>query len=169
VPHSEVTEQQIVKFLWQNIVCRFGLPHTIISDNGTNFASKQVASFYDKYKITHRFSSPYYSQGNDQAKISNRAILNNLYKILGKAKGKCIEKLLGVLWAYRTNKRVPTSENPFSLAYKTEAIIPVDISMLALRVKGVVQDQNDALLYLMLDHSKGRRQQAQIRIATYQQ
>jgi len=50
VPLSEVTGQQIVKFVWRNIVCRFRLPHTIISDNGTNFASKQVASFCDKYK-----------------------------------------------------------------------------------------------------------------------
>ena len=45
VPLSEVTGQQIVKFLWLNIVCRFGLPHTVISDNGMNFASKQVISF----------------------------------------------------------------------------------------------------------------------------
>jgi len=52
VPLSEVTEQQIVKFLSQNIVCRFGLSHTIIFDNEMNFASKQVASFCAKYK-TH--------------------------------------------------------------------------------------------------------------------
>ena len=58
VPLSDVTRQQIVKFLWQNIVCCFGLPHTVISDNGTNFASRQVASFCSKYKITHRFSTP---------------------------------------------------------------------------------------------------------------
>ena len=58
VPLSEVTRQQIVKFHWQNIVCRFGLPPTIISDNGTNFASKHVANFCFKCKITHRFSTP---------------------------------------------------------------------------------------------------------------
>jgi len=49
----EVSEQQIVKFIWQNIICRFEIPHTIISDNGTNFASKQVASFCTKYNIAH--------------------------------------------------------------------------------------------------------------------
>ena len=47
---SDVTGQQIVKFLWQNIVCRFGLS-TIISDNETNFASRQVTSFCSKYKL----------------------------------------------------------------------------------------------------------------------
>jgi len=54
-----------------------------------------------------------------------------------------------------TTKRVPIGKSPFSLAYETEVIIPVDVSMPTLRV-GVVQDQNDALLHLMLDHSEER-------------
>jgi len=49
VPLSDVTRQQIVKF----IVCHFRLPHTITSDNGTTFASLQVMSFCSKCKITH--------------------------------------------------------------------------------------------------------------------
>jgi len=72
-------------------------PHTIISDNKMNFASKQVASFCAKYKITHWFSSPYYPQGNDQAEISNRILLDNLCKSLDKTKGKWTEKFSGVL------------------------------------------------------------------------
>ena len=78
-------------------------------------------------------------------------------------------EILAVLWAYRTTKRVPTRETPFSLAYGTEAIIPVDISMSTLRVERVVLDQNDTQLHQMLDHSEERRQQTQIRIAAYQQ
>ena len=53
VPLSDVTVQQIVKFLWQNIICCFGRPRTIISDNRMNFANKQVASLCAKYKIAH--------------------------------------------------------------------------------------------------------------------
>ena len=66
-----------------------------------------------------------------------------------------------------TTKHVPASETTFSLAYETEAIIPVIISMSTLRVEGVIQDQNNTLFHLMLDHSE-ERQQAQIRIAAYQ-
>ena len=110
VPLSEVTRQQIVKFLRQNVVRRFRLPHTIISDNGTNFASKQVANFCSKYKIVTRFSTPYYPQGNGQAEINNRINLDNLCKSLDRAKGKWAEKLSGVLWAYRTTKRVSMGE-----------------------------------------------------------
>jgi len=98
---------------------------------------------------------------------SNHTVLDNLCKSMDNAKGKWVEKLHGVLWASRTTKRVPTGETPFSLAYGTEAIIPIDINMPTLRVEGVAQDQNDALLRLMLDHSEERRLQVQIRIVAY--
>ena len=99
VPLYEVTSQQISKFLWQNTVCHFRLSQTIISDNGTNIASKQVANFYSKYKIAHLLSTPNYFQGNGQVEISNRIILDRLCKSLGKAKGKWVE-IPGVLWVY---------------------------------------------------------------------
>jgi len=130
---------------------RFGISHTIISDNGMNFASKHVASFCAKY-ITHRFSSPYYHYyplGNGQAKISNCTILDNLCKNMNKAKGKWAKKLPRALWALQDHQMRPDQRIPFSLAYETEAIIPVDISMLTFRV-GVIPNQ-------MLDHSKERR------------
>jgi len=38
---SEVTRQQVVKFMWQKLVCRFGLPRTIMSVNGMNFTSRE--------------------------------------------------------------------------------------------------------------------------------
>jgi len=67
-------------------VCRFGLSYAIISNNGTNFTSRQVTSFCSKYKITDRFFTLYYSQGNDQAEISNLTILDSLRKSFDKAK-----------------------------------------------------------------------------------
>jgi len=63
-----------------------GLSHTIISDNGTNFVSRQVASFCSKYKITHSFFTPYYPQGNGQTEINNHTIFNSLCKSLDKRK-----------------------------------------------------------------------------------
>jgi len=61
-----------------------------------NFTSKQVASFLAKYKIAHRFSTPYHPQDNapyhpqdnDQAEINNHTILDSLCKSLDKAKDK---------------------------------------------------------------------------------
>ena len=34
-----ITEAKIQNFVWKNIVCKFGIPQTIISDNGRQFDS----------------------------------------------------------------------------------------------------------------------------------
>ena len=75
-----------------------------------------------------------------------------------------MEKLPGVLWAYQTTKRIPTDETLFSLEYGTEAIISVDI----LRMERIERHQNAIQLRLTQDQPE-ERQQAQIRIAAYQQ
>ena len=33
-PLTAITAQNVQSFVWKNIVCRFGLPHVIITDNG---------------------------------------------------------------------------------------------------------------------------------------
>jgi hypothetical protein len=95
--------------------------------------------------------------------------MNNLSKNLEKAKGKWAEKLPGVLWAYRTTKRVSTGETPFSLAYGAEAVIPAEVYMPTLRTEDPDLAQNSALLSLAQDLSEERRELATIRIAAYQQ
>jgi len=162
VPLSDVTRQQIVKF----IVCHFRLPHTITSDNRTTFASLQVMSYYSKCKITQKFFTPYYLQGNGQAEINNRTILDGLHKSLNKAKGKWVEKLLVVLSAYKTTKCVPMGKITFSLVYRTEAIIPVDICMPTLLTTNIDQSQNTIQLGLTHDQSKKSRREAQIELST---
>ena len=88
VPLSEVTGQQMVKFMWQNLICHFDLLGTIISNNRTNFTCREVGAFCVEYKIIHQFSMSYYPQGNGQADIGNHTILNRLCKSLGKVKEK---------------------------------------------------------------------------------
>ena len=34
---ATITEAKIRSFVWKNIICRFGIPMTIISDNGRQF------------------------------------------------------------------------------------------------------------------------------------
>ena len=36
---ATIIEAKVQNFVWKNIVCRFGIPRTIISDNGRQFDS----------------------------------------------------------------------------------------------------------------------------------
>lgn len=79
---------QVRRFIWENIVCRFGIPAMIISDNGKQFDSETIKSLCEGLHIKHNFSTPYYAQSNGQAEATNKVILNNLKKTLDKAKGR---------------------------------------------------------------------------------
>jgi hypothetical protein len=41
----------------KSIVFRFGVPHNIITDNGTNFTSKEFKNYYESLGIKLKFAS----------------------------------------------------------------------------------------------------------------
>jgi hypothetical protein len=89
-------------------------------------------------------------------------------KRLEKAKGKWVEELPLVLWAYRTTPRRSTGVTPYSLAYGTEAVIPLEVGIPTLRTEMMEQGGNDQALATELDFAEEKRERAMIRLAAYQ-
>ncbi|XP_075475756.1 uncharacterized protein LOC142511202 [Primulina tabacum] len=63
---AKITEEEVMKFLWKNIVCRFGIPRRLISDNGRQFQGKKITSWCQEMKIAQSFTSVAYPQANGQ-------------------------------------------------------------------------------------------------------
>ncbi|GKC79155.1 reverse transcriptase domain-containing protein [Tanacetum coccineum] len=49
---STITGNQVKKFVWDNIVCRFGLPGKIVSDNDKQFSDNPFKDWCEKLNIT---------------------------------------------------------------------------------------------------------------------
>ena len=128
-PLATITERKITNFIWRSIVCRFGIPYTIVTDNGRQFDNAKFREFCSTLGIKNAFSSPAHPQANEQVEAINKIIKDNLKVKLEKLKGVWVEELPYVLWAYRTTTRTSTGETPFSLAYGAEAMIPVEVGM----------------------------------------
>ncbi|RVX18578.1 hypothetical protein CK203_006400 [Vitis vinifera] len=75
---------------------------TIIADNGPQFDSIAFRNFCSELNIRNSYSTPRYPQSNGQAEATNKTLITALKKRLEQAKGKWVEELPGVLWAYRT-------------------------------------------------------------------
>jgi len=114
-------------------VCKFGVPNTIITDNGRQFIDKSLTEFYKGLHICHITSSVEHPQTNGQAKAANKVILRKLKKRLGNAKGKWVDELIKVLWAYHCTPQSTTQEMPYNLTYGVDAMIPVEIEEPTLR------------------------------------
>ena len=101
-PLANIRDVDVKRFMWKNIVTRFGVSYTLISDKGLQFDSKAFRKYCSNLGIKNIYSTLAYPQGNAQAKAVNKVIVNGLKKRLNDAKGKWIEELPHVLWIYRT-------------------------------------------------------------------
>ena len=156
------------RFVWKNIVTRFGIPHTLISDNGLLFDNKAFKRYCCDLDITNRYFTPAYPQENGQAETVNKVIMNGLKKRLDDAKGKWVEVLSHVLWTYQTTPCRSTGETPFSMTYGVEAMIPLEIGFPTLRTSSFTPSNNNGLLEKSLDLIEERRESVMVQLAYYQ-
>ncbi|XP_022867930.1 uncharacterized protein LOC111387586 [Olea europaea var. sylvestris] len=56
-PLATITTTKIQGFVWKNIICRFGIPRVIITDNGKQFDNHSFRAFCTSYHIDHRLTS----------------------------------------------------------------------------------------------------------------
>ena len=94
---ANIRDVDAKRFIWKNIVTRFGVPHTLISDNGLQFDSKTFRGYCGELEITNRYSTFAYLQGNRQEEAVNKVIVNGLKKRLDDTKGKWVEELPHIL------------------------------------------------------------------------
>ena len=97
---ANIQDVDVKKFVWKNIVTRFGVSDSLISDNGLQFDCRAFREFCCDLGIKNRYSTPVYLQSNGQAEAINKTILNGLKKMLDGAMGRWAEELPNVLCAY---------------------------------------------------------------------
>nr|GEU31040.1 reverse transcriptase domain-containing protein [Tanacetum cinerariifolium] len=148
---ATITGGHVKKFVWDNIVCRFGIPGEIISDNGKQFSDNPFKDWCDKLNITLRFASVKHPQSNGLVKRANRSLGEGIKSRLREGNKNWVEELPHVLWAHQTMIKSSHGDMPFSLTYGTEAVIPTEIGMPTYHTANVDVVNNDEELRLNLD------------------
>nr|GEV15254.1 reverse transcriptase domain-containing protein [Tanacetum cinerariifolium] len=105
-PVTTITGNQVKKFMWDNVVCKFGLPGEIISNNGKQFRDNPFKDWCERRR--------------NQSKARRK-------------KQELDGRNLHVLWAHRTMIKSSNGGTPFLLTYGTEAVIPKEVDMSTLR------------------------------------
>ena len=118
------------------------MPHTIVSDNGTQFDWDKFKEFYDDLQIKKVFLSVTRAQANGQVEAVNKTIKHNPKMKLENLKGRWANNLPEVVWAYRTIARSTIGETPFSLAYGYKVMVPVELGAGSLRRDNFDPEQN---------------------------
>jgi transposase InsO family protein len=144
-PITNLRAEQAVTF-FTDIVYRFGVPNSIITDNGSQFTGRKFLEFYDKLHICVDWAAVAHPQTNGQVERTNDMILQGLkprtFDRLNKSGRKWLQELPAVVWSLRTTLSRATRFTPFFLVYGAEAILPTDLEYGSPRVRGYDEGAN---------------------------
>ncbi|TYK22867.1 putative RNA-directed DNA polymerase (Reverse transcriptase), Ribonuclease H [Cucumis melo var. makuwa] len=131
--YCNVTRGVVLKFIKKELICRYGLPEGIITDNAKNLNNKVMDELCEQFKIIHRNSTPYRPKMNGAVEAANKNIKRIIEKMTIIYKD-WHEMLPFVLHGYRTLVRTSTGAIPFSLVYGMEVVLPLEVEIPSLRV-----------------------------------
>jgi hypothetical protein len=126
-PIKTIDGSSTIKFL-NEIIVRYGVQHSIITDNGRNFAKGVFTEFCGQKGIRLDLASVAHPQSNGQVEKANGLILAGikprLVEPLERSVGCWVEELPLVLWSLRTTPNRSVGFTPFFLVYRAEAVLP---------------------------------------------
>ena len=112
-PMKDCTAATATKFLFENVVTRFGFPKFLISDQGTHFINKLIVELTTKFQIQHKKTTPYHPQENGTVEAFKKILENALTKVCNVHRDDSDQKVSVVLWAYRTTFKKLIGYTPF--------------------------------------------------------
>ena len=126
---ATITDKNARSFIWMNIICRYGIPKMLVSDNGKQFDNDTFKDFCSQLGIKNHYSSLVHPQANGQVEVTNRSLLKIIKTRLKGAEAIWPEELPSVLWVYRITIRTSTWKTPFRLAYGSDVVILAEIRL----------------------------------------
>ncbi|GKC12622.1 reverse transcriptase domain-containing protein [Tanacetum coccineum] len=167
-PLAKTTGKEVKKFVWDNIVCRYGLPKIIVTDNRTNFIHDPFKSWCKKLNITQINTAVTHPQANGLVERANRSLMEGIKTRLGRERKGWVDELPNILWAYRTPLKTNNGETSYSLMFGSEAVILAEIDMPTHRMMTIKEGNgNEEEIRLNLDLLTERREAVAIREARY--
>jgi hypothetical protein len=171
-PIRKLDGKTALKFV-KDIVVRFGIPHSIITDNGTNLSQGEVEEYCHHNRICLDLASVAHPQSNGQVERTNGLIMLGIKPCLEaplhRAAGAWAEELPSVLWSLQTTPNRSTGLTPFFLVYRAEAILPSDVQYDSPRVEAYEEEDAETSRQLSMDLLEEERDLAAQRSAIYQQ
>ena len=120
---NSATSKKTIQCL-RNTFARFGIPQTIISDNGTSFTSQEFQDFTSSNGITHVTTAPYNPQSNGLAERMVQTFKSGMRKL---TEGTVETKLARFLLNYRTTPHSTTGMTPAELMFGRQLTTRFDL------------------------------------------
>ena len=115
--------------LLHEVICRYGTPCTLHSDQGANLYSSVIQCLCQLSGISSTRTSAYHPEGNGQVERFNHTLEAILAKTVADNQHDWDSQLPKALFAYRTSIHETTHFSPFHLMFAHSPKLPVDLML----------------------------------------
>jgi len=135
IPVRRHTAQVVAKVLLENIICRFGTPLRILSDQGREFDSELFRDLCFRLEVDKVRTTAYQPSTNECVERFHRTLNSMLAKVIAENQRDWDEHLPAVMAAYRSARHESTGFTPNFLIFGRENRAPLDL------VLGPIEDE----------------------------
>ncbi len=122
----DCSAQTTAQAIFNEYICKYGVPQSILSDQGTHFRNQLMDSMAKLIGYNHIFSTVYHPQSNGMVERFNATFVPQLAKLHNRESNNWDEYLLPVVFAYNTGIHSTTQCSPFQLQFGREPRLPTD-------------------------------------------
>ena len=128
-PTQDITATTLAKQFHDKVICQFGCPSVLISDNGKSFTSKFMEALAKSFNIKQIFNTFYKPSSSGQCERMNRSLIQSLRNYVSKNQTDWDEHLPGITFALNTTESYSTGHSPYFLLYGRTPVYPSEISL----------------------------------------
>lgn len=112
----------------RNFICKFGIPQTLLTDQGTDFTSKLIQEISKLFKIKKINTSAYHPQSNGALERSHSTLADYLKHYVNEDQTNWDNWIDFAMFSYNTSVHTSTQFTPFELIFGFKANLPSSIT-----------------------------------------
>nr|CAD2200431.1 unnamed protein product [Meloidogyne enterolobii] len=128
VPIRNQTASTIADIFFKEIVCRFGIPSLIITDQGTQFMSSTFQDLAKSLNFRHQPTTPYHQSANGLVERFNRTLADMIATCTDQGKN-WVDMLPHVIFAYNTSYNHQIGNSPFFVVHGFLPKLPTEAAL----------------------------------------
>ena len=128
-PLPDKTAHSVADAFFNQVMCRFGMPSVIHSDQGREFENKIMQELCILCGSHKTRTTLYHPESDGMVERFNRTLLMMLAMFAGKNRDDWDDLLPAVMMAYRSSVHESTGFSPYRLMFGEECTLPMDIGL----------------------------------------
>lgn len=118
--------ETIIHAFYNHFIAKFGSPHTVISDRGSNLIGKVASDFFRLMGIRRKLTSPLHPQSNGQTERFNRTLAVAMTSYVERTQRDWPDFLQAITFAYNMTEHSVTKVAPHEVVFGKKPRIPID-------------------------------------------